>query len=180
MTPHTLAGRLTAPILGILVLTLLGCSGNAPLRRFDIQADLADWVYMWNRGEVQTLDGLFTTKPAPTYYAPDSSERLIGIEAITDQHQSQGFRYGSTGSHARMKLEDLHTQYLGNVTVVTGKWILNPQTRGQTMPRHGPLTLVYHRSEDNSWRIVHAHQGIDETTRPLESDMPDANTPAKD
>lgn len=161
-----------ATILAILLATMLGCQSNPPLRRFDTREDLADWVYMWNRREMASLDSMFSSRPTPTYYAPGASELHVGLEAIADLHQDQGFHYGARGSGATMRLKDLNTHYLGDTTVVTGTWILEFTSEDSPGLHQGPLTLVYHRDEDHVWRIVHAHQGLDQPEDPSESETP--------
>jgi ketosteroid isomerase-like protein len=164
----------TAATLGILAASLLGCHGTPPLRRFDNQADLADWVYMWNRREIAAVESMFSSKPSPTYYAPSSSDLQVGLDAIADLHRDQGFRHGAKGSGAVMRLENLHTHYLGDVTVVTGTWILEAASEESPGANQGPLTLVYRRDEDHTWRIVHAHQGLSKPEPPSETETPAA------
>jgi ketosteroid isomerase-like protein len=148
--PTPLAGTIAFFLFG----PLLGCQPDLPSTPdADGPSELVEeWVAMWNSYDLDDVSRLFLNDDRVTYFSSEREGVIRGLENLLEHHRGFGFVPGGVEQANRLWVEDLGTDLLGDVAVMTGIWLF--QREGEPSPQRGPVTFVCIQQADG-WRFAH-------------------------
>lgn len=141
-------------VLGVLALSTPVEAQPASSRPFDMKAEVARWVRLWNTYDLDMVDQLFLQDDRVTYFSSEKQGLIRGIEAIREHHRGFGFVPGGKKPSSELWLDDVHADDFGDTAIVTAIWFFGDRNKSTDENQHGPMTAVYVRTGDG-FRIAH-------------------------
>ncbi len=146
------------PVLSTLfILSLLaGCQSPPPETevRGSPDALVQRWVEMWNSYDLDEVEALFLNDSRLTYFSSEKEGVIRGMTGVLEHHRGFGFVPGGTERSSRLWLDNLATDLMGDVAVVSGIWYFQRDESAVEEPQKGPVTMVA-LWESDEWRFVH-------------------------
>ncbi len=144
----------------VLVGTLTWTSCRSEEQRqaqFDVIGAVAAWVGAWNARDLDRVDDLFLTDSTVTYFSSEREGLIRGIDAVREHHVTMGFVSGGAATESELWIEDAAYRQRNPYYVVTAIWYFGDRTAPRDSIQRGPMTAVYVRVGDDSYRIGHMH-----------------------
>jgi ketosteroid isomerase-like protein len=114
-----------------------------------IRAVMAAQVAAWNRGDVDGFMNGYARSGATEFVGGDTLTR--GWQTVRDRYKK---KYDSREKMGTLRFSELRITLLsGDAALVIGRWGL---IRKSDKP-HGRFTLLFRRTPQQGWRIVHDH-----------------------
>ncbi len=112
------------------------------------------WERMWNSYDLSEVEHLFVTDETITYFSSEKMGIVQGIYAVRDHHVGFGFVKGGKRTEARLWLENIQIQPIGQVALVTGIWYF--QRTPKVDKQFGPVTFLL-VNQKGKIKIQHVH-----------------------
>ncbi|MGD2153287.1 MAG: hypothetical protein PVG79_08455 [Gemmatimonadales bacterium] len=146
---------------GISLLVLVASCGPAdrspaPPETFDVDAQVAAWVELWNTRDLALVDELFLNDSSVTYFSSEREGLIQGFDAVRAHHEGFGFVEGGTEPDQELWVEDVWSAVFGDAAVVGAIWLFGDRAAPPESISRGPMTVVYVWAGDR-YRIAHMH-----------------------
>ncbi|UCC83218.1 MAG: hypothetical protein JSW46_20075 [Gemmatimonadota bacterium] len=143
-----------------LLVLVASCGPNnrspASPEAFDADAQIAEWVELWNTRDLALVDELFLSDSSVTYFSSEREGLIEGFAAVRVHHESFGFVAGGTEPEQELWVADVRSSVYRDVGVVGAIWQFGDRAAPPDSISRGPMTVVYVWAGDR-YRIAHMH-----------------------
>ena len=120
-------------------------------------AVIGEWEKFWNTYDLDQMDKLFVNSDQLTYFSSEKEGLTRGFEAMIKHHEGFGFVPGGVKKDAKLWLEDIETDYAGDMAIVTAIWFFDVFRGGKQVQMKGPVSFICQKQEDNTYKMLHVH-----------------------
>lgn len=140
------------------LLVVVSCAREQPGQaQLDVVVAVDAWVDAWNTRDLDRVDDLFLIDSTVTYFSSEREGLIRGIDAVREHHVNMGFVSGGAPAESELWIEDADYRLRAQHYVLTAIWYFGDRAAPRDSVQHGPMTAVYVRVEDGSYRIGHMH-----------------------
>jgi ketosteroid isomerase-like protein len=118
---------------------------------------IAEWQTFWNTYDLDQMDKLFKNNDALTYFSSEKEGLIRGFDAMLEHHKGFGFVPGGEKKPAKLWLEDIETDYVGDVAIVTAIWFFDTVRDGKKVIMRGPVSFVCAKDSAGKFKLQHVN-----------------------
>jgi len=118
---------------------------------------IAEWQTFWNTYDLDQMDKLFTNNDSLTYFSSEKEGLIRGFDAMLEHHKGFGFVPGGEKRSAKLWLEDIETDYVGDVAIVTAIWFFDTVRDGKKVIMRGPVSFVCAKDSTGRFKLQHVN-----------------------
>ncbi len=118
---------------------------------------IAEWEKFWNTYDLDQMEKLFVNSDQLTYFSSEKEGLTRGFDAMIKHHEGFGFVSGGVEKNAKLWLEDIETDYVGDTAVVTAIWFFDVFRDGKQQIMKGPVSFICAKQGDGSYKMLHVH-----------------------
>jgi len=118
---------------------------------------IAEWETFWNTYDLDQMSNLFMDNDALTYFSSEKEGLIRGYDAMIEHQKGFGFVAGGKKSDAKLWLEDIETDYVGDVAIVTAIWFFDVVRDGKKILMKGPVSFICTKDSAGKFKMQHVN-----------------------
>jgi ketosteroid isomerase-like protein len=118
---------------------------------------IAQWQTFWNTYDLDQMDNLFMNNDALTYFSSEKQGLTRGFDAMIEHHKGFGFVPGGDKKDAKLWLENIETDYVGDMAIVAAIWFFDTVRDGKKVIMKGPVSFICAKDNAGKYKLQHVH-----------------------
>ncbi|MCC3860811.1 YybH family protein [Pseudemcibacter aquimaris] len=118
---------------------------------------IAEWQKFWNTYDLDQMNELFINSDSLTYFSSEKEGLIRGYEEMIEHHKGFGFVPGGKQSEAKLWLENIETDYIGDIAVVAAIWKFDVFRDGKQVLMRGPVSFICSKDSNGKFKLHHVN-----------------------